>query len=65
MTKLEIYDSLLIIKESLKVQANNHYRQSDSANDYDFGYGQACETYGKRIEALFEQVKKDVEKKAR
>lgn len=65
MTKVEIYDELMLIKESLKVQAKNHYHQADDPSDYNFGYAQACETYAERIESLFEKVKEDVQKKAR
>lgn len=65
MTKLEIYDSLLIIRESLRLQAKNHYSQSDEPDDYHFGYAKACETYAERVESLFKKVKADVQTKAR
>ena len=56
MTKAEIKDQLLILKESLKGNAKNHFARSDEADDYDFGYAQACERYAERIEALYEKV---------
>ena len=62
MTKLEILDNLQILKESLKGQAKNHFRQSDDPGDYDFGYGQACENYAERVESLYQKVKEDVER---
>jgi len=62
MTKLEILDNLQILKESLKGQSKNHYRKSDGPEDYDFGYGQACETYAERVESLYLKVKEDVER---
>ena len=60
MTKLEITDKLLILKESLKGQAKNHFRQSDDPSDYDFGYAQACEHYAERLEDLYQKIKGDL-----
>ena len=62
MTKSEIMDDLLIIKESLKGNAKVHYSQSDDANDYHFGYGAACENYAERVERLDQKVRDDVVK---
>lgn len=60
MTKHEIVDRLLILKESLKGQAENHYRQSDEPSDYNFGYAQACEHYAKRVNDLYQKIKEEL-----
>ena len=56
MTKTEIKDQLLILKESLKGNAKNHFAISDEPNDYDFGYAEACERYAERIETLYNKI---------
>lgn len=60
MTKREISDKLLILRESLKGQAKNHYHNAEEINDYDFGYARACEKYAARIDELYLKVKEDL-----
>ena len=60
MTKVDIADKLMILRESLKGQAKNHYRASDGEYNYDFGFAEACEKYAERIDELYQKVKGDL-----
>lgn len=59
MTKSEIADKLLIMRESLKGQAKNHYSMAEGEYNRDFGYAEACEQYAERIDELYQKVRKN------
>lgn len=60
MTKVDIADKLMILRESLKGQAKNHYRMADGEYNRDFGYAEACERYAERVDELYQKVKGDL-----
>ncbi len=57
MTKIEILDKLMILKESLKGQADNHFKNCEDPNGYNFGYGQACEKYHEWVEQIYIELR--------
>lgn len=61
MTKQEILDRLLILKENLKGTAKQRLKAwADDATDYDFGYGKACEYYAVKVGELYDDLKLDL-----
>lgn len=58
MTKTEIKDQLMILRESMKGQSKQHTQKyaEDMTSTYDFGFAQACEYYAERVSQLMEKV---------
>jgi hypothetical protein len=58
MTKAELKDQLMILRESMKGKAKWHTEKyaEDMTSDYDFGFAQACEYYEERIRQLMDKI---------
>lgn len=57
MTKAEIKDQLMILRESMKGNAKLHTEKyAEDTSVYDFGFAQACEYYEKRIRQLMDKI---------